>query len=275
MISAEDNIIITMDVGALSGLAMLQVLLLKRCQLRQMPPVVDTVKYTLEVLNLHGNRISTIGPDYFEGFVTLTLLQLSGNQLKTIPDLGPLSGTLIHLSFISNCITDISHSLYANTFAALTSIKLADNLIANVPCCVFSKWPSLAEFDISYNYLHSFPFPEFLVFNARKDVFMRLGFNRWRCDSALAWLAELDIGEVVRMGSTRRYSRSGFVWFLDYDIIRCAGPPRHARIRLLKLSKFKVICTTLCATHKRFREVAILPMVFSRWNLCSIFCAGS
>ena len=248
MISVEDNIIITMDVGALSGLAMLEVLLLKRCHLRQMPPLVDTVRYTLEVLNLQGNRISTIVPDYFDGCASLTYLQLSENQLKTIPDLGPLSGTLIHLSFISNCITDIPPSLYANTFAALTSIKMADNLIANFPCCVFSKLPNLGEFDISYNHLHSFTFPEFLVFNATKDVFMRLGFNRWRCDSALAWLAELDIVEVFRMGSTRRYSRSGFVWFLDYDIIRCAGPPRHAHIRLLKLCKSKVIYITLCST---------------------------
>ena len=246
--SVEDNIIITMDIDALSGLAMLEVLHLKRCHLRQMPPVVDTVKRTLEVLNLHGNRISTIVVDYFDGFATLTHLQLSENQLKTIPDLKPLRGTLIHLSFSSNCITDISPSLYTNTFASLTSIKLLDNLISNFPCCVFSKWPNLGEFDISYNHLHSFTFPEFLVFNATKDVFMRLGYKRWRCDSALAWLAELDIAEVVRMGSTRRYSRSGFLWFLDYDIIRCAGPPRHAHKRILELCKFKVIYTAICTT---------------------------
>ena len=222
------------------GLAVLQDLSLQRCQLRHMPPVVDTVKYTLVGLNLHGNRLSTIDSDYFEGFATLSSLQLSGNQLKVMPDLRPLSGTLIHLSFATNCITEISPSLYDKKFPVLNRVWLSDNLIEEIPCGVFWKWPNLGEFDIGYNHLRSFPFPEFLVFNATKDVFMKLSFNRWWCDVALAWLTELDIGETVRRGSARNYSRLGSLWFLDYKLIHCTGPPWHAVKRLLDLCKFVI-----------------------------------
>ena len=237
-ISVTDNVIYTMQTKALHGLNNLIRLILKRCHLREMPPVVASVKRTLQMLNVKDNNITTIQQYYFDGFEDLRYLILSKNKLKIFPNIHPISGVLKDLLVTSNFITEIPPTLSKQLFPSLKMISLARNRIADIPLGIFSRLPSLYAFDIQRNKLSTFKLPDFFVYNVTDELLLNLGGNPWRCDSALAWLADLDTGVIKLFGSSGLFPRLGRIWFLSYKMVCCHGPTQHAGKCIFDMSKF-------------------------------------
>ena len=132
-ISVADNLIHLMRDEALCGLNNLLELILKRCELRQMPPL-HPVKNTLQLLNVHDNNISKISRDYFDGCTALTYLTLSKNKLSSFPDVSPARQTLNLLKISSNGIRAISRTMIDSTFPYLEEVYVFENEIKVMPC---------------------------------------------------------------------------------------------------------------------------------------------
>ena len=206
-----------------------------------MPPVTDSVKQTLLIFSVCGNRIARVHSTYFEGFLKLTAVHFSDNELIQIPDLRPISSTLDYLLLTGNCLTEISPVLYEDKFPVLAYIRLDENQIKTIPTGVYSAWPAIRSIRIDVNNLTTFKLPKFLVINSTDNIRMEMGVNPWRCDSALSLLVEMDTGimEVDRMW--RQYPRLGPVWIMDYPYMDCTEPPWLVGKWLGELSKLTVL----------------------------------
>ena len=223
--------------GALKGLT-LERLRLEWCQLRLMPPVVDSVKDTLVVLSVNGNKIASVHPNYFEGFTKLSAVYFADNHLLEIPDLRPISGTLRHLRLSGNNLTEISHFVYKKNFSILQDFIVYGNYISSIPMNVYSAWPIIRKISFRSNNLSSFDLPKFLV-NSTAKIRMELGFNPWLCAPTLNLLIEMDTGLLQEPDGLRyQYPKLDGVWIMDYPYMKCAEPPRLAGKWLGELSKF-------------------------------------
>ena len=209
-ISVRDNMIHEIDKDALYGLKKLHTLKLVRCRLRFMPPVVH-VKDTLLALILRGNLITYISHGYFKGFARLAILVLDKNHLVQFPDVRPLNQTLNTLFLSSNCIS-----------------ALPQNMIFS--CC------RLKYLRINENMLQTLNGSHFDGGNTAVKVSM--SENPWRCDSSLAWLCNLDIGNFSEGSSVQQMQMSGRARFADYAKLKCAQPDLYAGVEIHTLSRF-------------------------------------
>ena len=224
--------------GALEGLT-LERLRLEWCQIRIMPPVVDSVKDTLLLLSLCGNKITNVHPDYFEGFTRLSAVYFSDNRLLEIPDLRLISGTLRHLRLTRNNLTKVSHFMYEKNFSLLQDFIVNGNYISSIPMNVYSAWPKIKMISFRRNNLSSFDLPVCLLANSTANILMELGFNPWICAPALSLLIEMDTGLLQEGdGVFYQYPKLDGVWIMDYPYMKCAEPPRLAGKWLGDLSKF-------------------------------------
>ena len=194
MFSVENNVIDEISHDAFFGLKKLAFLKIKQSKLCEMPPL-DTVKDTIQVLILYGNRITFTPQDYFEGFLVLRELILSQNRLIIFPEVHPVRKTLQMLRISHNNITSISSSIVDNVYPYLTEICLNGNKMVKIPTDVLSAWPNIRYFDIEGNQLSKLDEDVFGGFNGSYYVQINLFLNPWRCDSALAWFTELSTGK--------------------------------------------------------------------------------
>ena len=183
-----------------------------------MPPVVD-VNDTLCLLVLRDNLITHIPAGYFKHFIKLEALFLNRNHLIRFPDVLPLNKTLSTLSLSFNCIQEIPRNMISS--------------------CSHLKYLS-----ISVNKLQTLGVLVFNDENAIVKVAM-LG-NPWRCDSALAWLCNLDPGNYSIYGSVEIYPMFGRARFSDYTRLKCAQPDRYAGMMIHRLS---MLTTTAYCVH--------------------------
>ena len=138
-----------------------------------MPPVID-VKGTLRSLDLRGNLITFIPFGYFKGFVKLQTLFIEQNRMVRFPDVRPLNQTLYMLYLSYNRIPAISQKYNFLLF-------------------------SLEIYKISMNMLKTLRRSSF-VDDENTIVKISMFGNPWRCDSALALLCDLDIGNFSHDG---------------------------------------------------------------------------
>ena len=198
------------DKDALYGLKKLHTLKLVRCRLRFMPPVVD-VQDTLLALILRGNLITYISVGYFKGFAKLAILVLDNNHLVQFPDVRPLNQTLKTLFLSSNCISEIPPNMISSCFY-LTYLRINENMLQTLNGSYFDGE------------------------NAAVKVFM--SGNPWRCDSSLAWLCNLDIGNFSEGGSVQQFQMFGPARVADYAQLKCAQPALYAGVEIHYLSRF-------------------------------------
>jgi hypothetical protein len=102
---------------------------LSNCGLTEFPKILFKLKDSLEVLNLGGNRLSTL-PPAMTSFSKLRILFFAGNDFETIPEcLGALP-SLYMLSFKGNKV----HTVPANSLSpSLGWLILTDNNITELP----------------------------------------------------------------------------------------------------------------------------------------------
>ena len=240
MISVVNNVIDEIRHDAFFGLNKLAFLKIKQSNLREMPPL-DTVKDTIQVLILYGNRITFIPQDYFEGFLVLRELILSQNRLIIFPEVRPVRNTLHMLRISHNNITSISSSIVDNVYPYLTEICLNGNKMMKIPTDVLSTWPNIRYFDIEGNQLSKLDEDVFGGFNGSYYVQINLFRNPWRCDSALAWFTELSTGKNIENPDFGPpYGILGRVRFLFYTIIQCAEPEAYFGKMISNLGMFMV-----------------------------------
>ena len=209
---------------ALCGLNNLLELILKRCELRQMPPL-HPVKDTLQLLNVHDNNITKISRNYFDGCTALIYLTLSKNKLSSFPDVSPARQTLNLLKISSNAIPAISRTIIDSTFPNLEEVYISCNEIKVVPCGMLSAWPNIHKIDIKYNMLARLNKCIFTGGNKTSKVKIYASRNHFRCDASLSWFAKLSTRNyITTTGVSLIYGIFGRVRFQDYGLIACATP---------------------------------------------------
>ena len=146
------------------------------------------MKDTLEFLNLGGNKISKLPPD-FSSLKSLKILFFAGNDFEEIPSVLGRMNSLRMLSFKSNKIKIIPEdSLNSN----LVWLILTDNQIKSIPTSI-GKLSSLRKLMLSGNLLTTIPRE---LSNCRQLELIRLASNklsdipRWLLNlPRLSWLA--------------------------------------------------------------------------------------
>ena len=240
-ISVVNNMIHIINDDAFDGLSSLILLILINCKLRQMPPV-NTVKDTLQLLNVRGNAITEIPQRYFEDFTSLKQLFISNNKLMEIPDVSPARCTLQGVKLSFNNITSIPSSLFDHIYPFLTSVWLSRNKIKTIPTGLLSAWPKIQVFGIDRNKLNRIDKYLFDDGNGTSYVEIHLLHNPWRCDSALSWFAELNIESHKDMyGTLLSYGIYGRWHFRSYAAMVCAEPQAYAGKRIKDVGTCMII----------------------------------
>lgn len=171
----HENHIVKIGQKALSSLVNLDRLYLSSNNLTEVP---SNLPHSLRDLRLNHNKIEKVSPNAFErmenlttlllnhnaiqdmgsslkGLKSLTLLDVSRNQLKKVPD--GLSTTLHQLYLGFNSIDAIPGNLF-NHFTNLQYVRLSHNALTDkgIPPNAFNV-SGLVELDLSYNKLERIP----------------------------------------------------------------------------------------------------------------------
>ena len=232
-ISVVNNVIHDMNVDALHGLNNLKQLRLERCLLRRMPPICH-VKDTLHTLIINGNSVANIPGGYFDDCDKLAVISLANNKLTHFPDVSPIHQSLTSLSVISNQISTIPIFMVENKFVSLKYLMVSDNKIHSFPPSLISTCPNMQEFFITNNNLHTL---EKSAFEGKHSgVTVTLAFNPWSCDSALAWLCDVQMKNYSYGGIVREYKTYGLVRIRDYGHVTCEWPRLYAGVGIKYLS---------------------------------------
>ena len=244
-----------MSIDAFYGLDNLGNLRIDRCLLRLMPPIAD-VKDTLHTLWITRNLITHIPAGYFEDLPQLTTLDLSNNQLPHFPDVSPINRTLHTLSLRSNYIITIPSFMVTTIFIALEFLSLRDNNIHTLPPSFVSNCPNLRQLFIAKNNLLTL---DKSIFDVEGAMILSLSGNPWRCDSALAWLCDLDFMNHRMDGVVRQFKTYGRVGIRDYVDLVCTGPRVFAgmNIKNLRMSSTTSVSHQTCILFTQF----IIPLV--------------
>ena len=208
-VSVIDNRIHKIDDGAFYGLNKLHTLKLVRCRLRLMPPVTD-VKGRLRSLDLRRNLITFIPFGYFQGFVKLEALFIDQNRMVRFPDVRQLNQTLYMLYLSYNRIPVIPRNIISSCFHP-KYLKMSMNMLQTLRRSFFDGENTVVK--------------------------VSMFGNPWRCDSALAWLCDLDIGNFIHDGLSEQFPMFGRARFSDYTELRCAQPDLYAGVKIIELSK--------------------------------------
>ena len=202
----------------------LRLLSLVNTWLMTMPPL-KPVQSTLYKLSLTRNNISSVPKGYLFGFKKLSVLCLSRNAFKEIPDITALKNSLTNIFLEFNQINSIAGWLNETTYPQLTDIHLSNNVITTFNPEVLLFWPALLRLYLAGNCIVHLPISYLNIIrkNCSDSIrtVSRLTFhdNPIHCDKTMA--------DVV----TRRSQLSGnkvfgnceaFVWNLQST--RCASP---------------------------------------------------
>ena len=202
----------------------LRLLSLANARLMTMPPL-KPVESTLYKLSLTRNNISSVPRGYFFGFKKLSILCLSGNAFKEIPDITALKNSLTMIFFDFNKIHSIVGWLNETTYPQLTDIHLTNNVIITFNPEVLLFWPALLHLFLAGNCIVHLPISYMNITKKNcsdsNRTASRLTFydNPIHCDKMMADLV------------TRRSQLSGYKVFGNCEAIvwnlqstRCASP---------------------------------------------------
>ena len=127
------------------------------------PPSLSLIKSTLEVLHLSRNRLNHIPDQYFEGLERLEHLELTGNDLTSVP-LDGLNGiSAIYL----NCNELSTMPDFGKISTNIQYIFVNDNNIAECGALCTTEYPMLNVANVEGNRLQSFPVDELLANSPR------------------------------------------------------------------------------------------------------------
>ncbi|HEH9398575.1 TPA: serine/threonine-protein kinase [Aeromonas sobria] len=162
---------------------------LKLCEnLVEFPPEILTLKDTLEVLDLTGNQLSTL-PDELAGFSKLRIIFCSENRFTELPEVLGRCPALTMVGFKANQIATVSARALP---ARLRWLILTDNAVEQLPD-ELGQCDALQKLMLAGNRLRELPAS---LANCRRLELLRIAANRiqrfpeWLLSlPRLAWLA--------------------------------------------------------------------------------------
>ena len=136
--------------NAFRGLTSLHNLILRHCEIPEMPPL-KPVKRILITARLSHNRITSIPGKYFIGFLKLSTLDLSFNLLRSVSQLHPLSDTIEQLYLDSNRLADFPTNVHNSTYTVLVTLHLQKNCLTAFRKNMLNSFPSLRKLHLMEN----------------------------------------------------------------------------------------------------------------------------
>ncbi len=180
------------------------------------PPEILSLKETLEVLDLTGNQLSTL-PDELAGFTKLRILFCSDNRFTALPEVLGRCPALTMVGFKANRIATVSAKALP---AGLRWLILTDNVIERLPD-ELGQCDALQKLMLAGNRLRELPAS---LVNCRKLELLRIAANRierfpdWLLSlPRLAWLAYS--GNPFSEGEEARAIDDAHVATLDWDTL--------------------------------------------------------
>jgi hypothetical protein len=163
--------------GALTGVRRLDLC----CSLQTVPPEVWDLADTLEVLNLSGNRLSSLPPELAR-LHRLKVIFCSDNAFTTLPEVLGACPALEMVGFKANQIDTVPAAALPQ---ALRWLTLTDNAIAELPRALGER-PALQKLLLAGNQLRALPAT---LAQASRLELVRLAANE--LGSLPGWLPEL------------------------------------------------------------------------------------
>ncbi len=163
--------------GALAGTRRLDL----SCGLRAVPPEVFDLADTLEVLNLSGNQLSTL-PHDLPRLHRLKVIFCSDNPFTDLPE---VLGDCAALQMVGFKACHIAHVPGAALPAALRWLILTDNAVVALPDALGER-PALQKLMLAGNQLHELPDG---LANAQRLELLRISANRFT--QLPSWLTAL------------------------------------------------------------------------------------
>ena len=137
----------------IANLTDLQTLLIADNQLKSLPQVLSKLK-NLRELDLSVNALQSLSKNIIGTLIALTTLDLSANQLTTVPEaIGTLSN-LMTLDLSNNQLTTVPEAI--GSLSALTTLVLRSNQLTMLPKTI-GNLTALTWLDLSYNQLTMLP----------------------------------------------------------------------------------------------------------------------
>ncbi|XP_019644757.1 PREDICTED: carboxypeptidase N subunit 2-like [Branchiostoma belcheri] len=211
------------------GLAQLEILLLQKNNLYELPNNAFHELHQLSHLDLSDNYIRAVQEGAFNGLRSLTQLSLQGNKLRQIPEAAFYGlESLSHLVLASNVLEKLPGRMLHGQ-SQLLELLLENNQITDIPESFLEDCLSLEKLSISNNRLSSLS----------KDVLalppltrVQLQGNPWKCDCHLKWLREWMSTTAVDYRPAYGVSK----------VASCSSPLQHAGKPIITVSAKDFVC---------------------------------
>ena len=141
----------------LVGIRCLRTIRLEETSPTTMPSPRSPEIYVGGTFFLSANNISFVINYYFLGFDELHTLKIWNNDLCFIPDITPLSHTMIYVNLGANKIRSISGGLIRTIYPHMKYIYLGYNNVHKFDWELMSFWPALQYMNLKYNNIVSLP----------------------------------------------------------------------------------------------------------------------
>ena len=152
--------------------------------LTRLPRLCSLVE-TIHYLTARFNKISLIRFGYFNDFLDLYEINLTGNRLGmgVEPDFSPLAQTIRSIRLSANPWGRVPMSLYNVTYPKLNVIFLDLSLISDIPVEALRSWPFIISLSIRYNLIHCLN--DFRNTTRRTKIRIHANNNPWHCGSCM------------------------------------------------------------------------------------------
>ena len=148
-------------------------------------PRLCSLAETIRYLTARFNKISSIQLGYFNDFLNLYQINLTGNRLGkwAEPDFSPLAPTIRSIRLSANPWGRVPVSLYNTTYPNLNKIFLDLSKIFDIPIEALRSWPFIILSSIRYNLIHCLN--DIRNTTTRTKVTIRARNNPWHCGSCM------------------------------------------------------------------------------------------
>jgi leucine-rich repeat protein SHOC2 len=141
----------------MSEMKTLEILDLRGNEFTEIPTPILAIR-SLKQLLLCRNNISVIEADTWIGIIKMIRLDLSYNDIRTLPPIMHSSSSLEHLNLSHNSLTSLPQSI--GYMSSLRTLYINNNLLTSIPAST-GMLINLQSLELSYNKLHSLPEPLF------------------------------------------------------------------------------------------------------------------
>eukprot|EP00058_Branchiostoma_floridae_P028279 XP_002613770.1 hypothetical protein BRAFLDRAFT_123898 [Branchiostoma floridae] len=211
------------------GLAQLEILLLQKNNLHEVPDNAFHELHQLSHLDLSDNYIRAVQEGAFNGLRSLTQLSLQGNKLHQIPEAAFFGlESLSHLILAGNVLERLPGRMLHGQ-SQLLELLLENNQLKDIPESFLEDCLSLEKLSLANNRLNSLS----------KDVLalpplthVQLQENPWKCDCHLKWLREWMSTTAVDYKPT----------FGASAVASCSEPLKHAGKPIMMVPAVDFVC---------------------------------